>query len=360
MKSRKKILAGMVAMALGSGAYAATFEGRLACDQDPREAGTSCMLYVPVTDTVGLPVYTQQISVTHLLEPRGAAAAGMESTPALGEFSARTPMTESFSSEPPKQTSLSNDSSVYPRSEVAEGKPASEIGDRQASASSSRSGLFSWFRTEGGSGISSADSSSRDLASTSLMESDHLAGTEPGSAPERVANSSGRGILSWLTADRSPRTISERSTTIEAQPSSSALSESASVGSTEILASSSSEARSSSRSGVFGWLTAGSADERSRNLASTSLMESDHLAGTEPGEHEQMASAPSQPGLFGRLFGDRGSRSVNEPSAAIKSQDQLATGSSSHAGSPRDFASTSLMESDHLAGTEPNEHPSGS
>jgi hypothetical protein len=56
----------------------------------------------------------------------------MESTPALGEFSARTPMTESFSSEPPKQTSLSSDSSMYPRSEVADGKPASEIGDRQA------------------------------------------------------------------------------------------------------------------------------------------------------------------------------------------------------------------------------------
>src|SRR5688572_12105890 len=65
MKSRKKILAGMVAMALGSGAYAATFEGRLACDKDPREAATSCMLFVPVTDTVGLPVYTQQISVTY-------------------------------------------------------------------------------------------------------------------------------------------------------------------------------------------------------------------------------------------------------------------------------------------------------
>jgi hypothetical protein len=125
------------------------------------------------------------------------------------------------------------------------------------------------------------------------------------------------------------------------------MSESSSVGSTEILASSSSEARFSSRSGVFGWLTAGSADERSRNLASTSLMESDHLAGTEPGEHEQMASAPSQPGLFGRLFGDRGSRSVNEPSAAIRSPQS--------SGSQRDLASSSLMESDHLAGTEPSE-----
>ena len=359
MKSRKKILAGMVAMALGSGAYAATFEGRLACDKDPREAGTSCMLYVPVTDTVGLPVYTQQISVTYLLEPRGAAAAGMESTPALGgEISASAPMTESFSSEPPKQAALSNDSNVYPRSEVAEGKPAPDIGDRQASASSSRSGLFSWFRSD----RSGLDSRSRDLASTSLMESDHLAGTEPGSEQERVASSSGRGIFSWLRGDRPSRTIGERSAAIEAQPSSSAMSDGSSAGSTEIVASSSA-ARSSSRSGLFGWLTAGSADERSRDLASTSLMESDHLAGTEPGEHERTASAPSQPGLFSRLFGDRGSRSVSEPSAAIKSQqssDQVVTGSSSDAGSPRDFASTSLMESDHLAGTEPSGDPSES
>ena len=144
MKSRKKILAGMVAMALGSGAYAATFEGRLACDQDPREAATSCMLFVPVTDTVGLPVYTQQISVTYLMEPRGAAAAGMESEAhASSDISASAPVTES-----PEQASLSNDSSVYPRNERAEGKPILSEGDRQVSASSSRGGLFGWLKSD--------------------------------------------------------------------------------------------------------------------------------------------------------------------------------------------------------------------
>ena len=354
MKSRKKILAGMVAMALGSGAYAATFEGRLACDKDPREAGTSCMLYVPVTDTVGLPVYTQQISVTYLLEPRGAAAAGMESTP--GEISASAPMTQSFSSEPLKQASLSDErAAVYPRSEVAEGTPIPS-GSEVSASSGRRGGLFSWFTG------SRAAEPVRDLASTSLTESDHLAGTEPGSEQERVASSSGRGIFSWLTGDRSARTISEGSVVIEAQPSSSAISES-SAGSSEIVVSNS-EARSSPRSGLFGWLTARSADERSRDLASTSLTESDHLAGTEPGEHEQMASAASQPGFFSRFFGDRGSRSVNEPSAAIKSQqssEQLVISEGpSEAGSPRDLASTSLTESDHLAGTEPSEDPSRS
>ena len=355
MKSRKKILAGMVAMALGSGAYAATFEGRLACDKDPREAGTSCMLYVPVTDTVGLPVYTQQISVTYLLEPRAAAAAGMESTPALGETAASAPITESFSSEPPKQASLSDDpAAVYPRSEVAEGTPIP--GGSEVSASAERSGgFFSWFKG------SRATEPARDLASTSLTESDHLAGTEPGSEREQMASASGRGIFSWLTDERPSRT-SEGSVAIEAQPGSSAIGES-SAGSTAIVASNS-QARSSSRGGVLGWLTAGSADERSRDLASTSLTESDHLAGTEPGEHQQMASAPSQPGFFSRLFGDRGSRSISGQSAAIESQqspDQLVmTESSSDAGPPRDLASTSLTESDHLAGTEPSEDPSRS
>jgi hypothetical protein len=354
MKSRKKILAGMVAMALGSGAYAATFEGRLACDKDPREAGTSCMLYVPVTDTVGLPVYTQQISVTYLLEPRAAAAAGMDSeAQASSEISASAPLMESLSSELPKQTSLSDDpAAVYPRSEVAEGTPIPS--ERDASASPERSGgFFSWFK-----GSRTAEPV-RDLASTSLMESDHLAGTEPGSEQGRVASSSGRGIFSWLTGERASRTMSERPAAIEAQPGSSAVSESSSASSSEIVASTS-EARSSSRGGLFGWLTAGSADERSRDLASTTLMESDHLAGTEPGEHQQTASAPSQPGFFSRLFGDRGSRSTSEQSAAIESQqssDQLVITESSAAGSPRDLASTSLMESDHLAGTEPSAEP---
>jgi hypothetical protein len=359
MKSRKKIVAGMVAMALGSGAYAATFEGRLACDKDPREAGTSCMLYVPVTDTVGLPVYTQQISVSYLLEPRAAAAAGMEATPALGgEISASAPMTESFSSAPPKQAALSNDSSVYPRSEVAEGKPASDMGDRQASTSSSRGGLFSWFKSDR-SGISGSDSRSRDLASTSLMESDHLAGTEPGSEQSHAASSSGRGIFSWLTGDRPSRTISERPAAIDAQPSSSVVGESSSGG-TGIVASTS-EARTSSRSGVFGWLTAGSSDERTRDLASTSLMESDHLAGTEPSAYKQATSDSSRPAFFSRFFGDRGSRSMSGQSAAIESQqseEQIAiTESSADGGTPRDLASTSLMES---ASPEQGEDPSRS
>jgi hypothetical protein len=314
------------------------------------------MLYVPVTDTVGLPVYTQQISVTYLLEPRGAAAAGMESTPALGGgiSASAAPMTESFSSEPPKQAALSSDSSAYPRSELAEGKPASDIGDRQASTSSSRGGMLSWFKSDR-SGISGTDSRSRDLASTTLMESDHLAGTEPGSEQSRAASSSSRGIFSWITGDRPSRTISERPAAIEAQPG---LSASSSGGSTEIVASRS-EPRSSSRSGVFGWLSAGSSDERTRDLASTSLMESDHLAGTEPSAYKQVTSESSQPGFFSRFFGDRGSRPMSGQSAAIesqRSQEQLAiTESSADGGSPRDLASTSLMESDHLAGTEPGE-----
>jgi hypothetical protein len=113
------------------------------------------------------------------------------------------------------------------------------------------------------------------------------------------------------------------------------------------IAAKSSEARTSSRSRIFGWLTAGSSDERTRDLASTSLMESVHLAGTEPSEHKQVTSESSKPGFFSRFFGDRGSRSVNEPSAAIRSPQS--------SGSQRDLASSSLMESDHLAGTEPSE-----
>jgi hypothetical protein len=143
MKSRKKILAGMVAMALGGGAYAATFEGRLACDQDPREAATSCMLYVPVTDTVGLPVYTQQISVTYLLEPRGAAAAGMDSESSISDIqaSARALDTESSSQLLAGSSTSSSDLTLAATAPESEG-PLSEP-PKQASSSPARQGFFS-------------------------------------------------------------------------------------------------------------------------------------------------------------------------------------------------------------------------
>jgi hypothetical protein len=209
MKSRKKILAGMVAMALGSGAYAATFEGRLACDQDPREAATSCMLFVPVTDAVGLPVYTQQISVTYLLEPRGEAAAGMEfETQTSTDISASGPAAEieSFSSKPEIQSSfsLSDSPSVYPRDEVAEGTPPFSDYERQASSSR---GIFSWLTGERGSRACSSDPRSTDWAARSLMEE----GDPPFGEHERLASSPSRtGIFSWLTGERKSSSLSEQ------------------------------------------------------------------------------------------------------------------------------------------------------
>jgi hypothetical protein len=298
MKSRKKIVAGMVAMALGSGAYAATFEGRLACDQDPREAATSCMLFVPVTDTVGLPVYTQQISVTSLLEPRGEAAAGMESeAQAASEISASAPVTESFSSEPAPQirASLSEDSSVYPRNEVAEGRPVFDEPDRQASASSSRSGLLSWFRSDRGSSISN-DSRARDLASTSLMEE-----TEPFPEEKQVLASapSRFGLFSWLTGDRGSRSESEQSAAIDSQQSSHEL----------VVTESSSD-------------TIG----QPRDLASNSLMEESEPPSS---ENERVSSSGSRR-IFSWLTGDHGARSMSEPSAAAEpSSEHLADAESS-------------------------------
>ena len=209
MKSRKKILAGMVAMALGTGAAAATFEGRLTCDQDPREAATSCMLYVPVTDTVGLPVYTQQISVAYLLEPRGAAAAGMESeAQASGEISTSASATESFSSEP-LQASVSEEL-TYPQMEVDAGRPVIES-ERVAGASSApaRGGLFAWFTGERGSRSTLGDQSAAiDAHPGGLVVTEASSGPIQEGDPfvnhqELLASSSGRpGIFSWLTGER--------------------------------------------------------------------------------------------------------------------------------------------------------------
>ena len=292
MKSRKKILAGMVAMALGSGAYAATFEGRLACDQDPREAATSCMLFVPVTDTVGLPVYTQQISVTYLMEPRGAAAAGMESEAhASSDISAGAPVTEASSSESPEQALLSNDSGEYPRNEMAEGKPILSEDDRQVSASSSRGGLFGWLKSE--------RSSSATLTSDVLREESTPAVSEP----EQVAGSgSRRGIFSWLTGERPSRSLSEQSAATGSQSSH------------ELVVSESSADRIG-QPGPFA---------SSRDV----LIEESTPAVS---EQERVASSGSRLGIFSWLTGDRGSRSMSEPSAATESSssEQLADSESS-------------------------------
>ena len=292
MKSRKKILAGMVAMALGSGAYAATFEGRLACDQDPREAATSCMLFVPVTDTVGLPVYTQQISVTYLMEPRGAAAAGMESEAhASSDISASAPVIESSSSESPEQASLSNDSGEYPRNEMAEGKPSLSEDDRQVSASSSRGGLFGWLKSE----RSSSAPSTRDI----LVEESTPAVSEP----EQVASSgSRRGIFSWLTGERGSRSLSEQSAATDSQSSH------------ELVVSE----RSADTIGQPGPFAS------SRDI----LIEESSPAVS---EQERVASSGSRLGIFSWLTGDRGSRSMSEPSAATESpsSEQLADSESS-------------------------------
>jgi hypothetical protein len=225
MKSRKKILAGMVAMALGSGAaYAATFEGRLACDQDPREAATSCMLYVPVTDTVGLPVYTQQISVTYLLEPRGEAAAGMESEAASSDISASASVSEPFSSEPPLQASVSEEL-TYPQMEVDEGRPVIES-ERVAGASSApaRGGLFAWFTGERGSRSTISDQSvAIDAHPGGLVVTESSPGPIQEGDPfvnhqELLASSSGRpGFFSWLTGERRSQSVSDSAAVTEPQ-----------------------------------------------------------------------------------------------------------------------------------------------
>jgi hypothetical protein len=224
MKSRKKIVAGMVAMALGSGAYAATFEGRLACDQDPRDAASSCMLYVPVTDTVGLPVYSQQISVTSLIEPRGEAAAGMESeAQASSDISASAPLTESFSTEPPSQASISEEL-TYPKNEVDEGRPVIEserVGD--ASSTSSRGGLFAWFTGERGSRSMSEQSVAIDAHPGGLVVTEGSPGPIQEGDPfvnhqELLARSSERPrLFSWLTGERGSRSPSEQSAAGESE-----------------------------------------------------------------------------------------------------------------------------------------------
>lgn len=292
MKSRKKILAGMVAMALGSGAYAATFEGRLACDQDPREAATSCMLFVPVTDTVGLPVYTQQISVTYLMEPRGAAAAGMESEAhASSDISASAPVTKSFSSESSEQASLSNDSSVHPRNERAEGTPILSEDDRQVSASSSRGGLFGWLKTE----RNNSATFTRDI----LMEESTPAVSE---SEQASGSGSRRGIFSWLTGERGSRSLSDQSAAIDSQASHELVSESS--------------ADTIGQPGPFA---------SSRDI----LIEESTPAVSE--QERVSSSGSSRLGIFSWLTGDRGSRSMSEPSAATESpsSEQLADSESS-------------------------------
>lgn len=280
-------------MALGSGAYAATFEGRLACDQDPREAATSCMLFVPVTDTVGLPVYTQQISVTYLMEPRGAAAAGMESEAhASSDISASAPVTKSFSSESSEQASLSNDSSVHPRNERAEGTPILSEDDRQVSASSSRGGLFGWLKTE----RNNSATFTRDI----LMEESTPAVSE---SEQASGSGSRRGIFSWLTGERGSRSLSDQSAASDSQSS-------------HELVMSENSADTIGQPGPFA---------SSRDI----LIEESTPAVSE--QERVSSSGSSRLGIFSWLTGDRGSRSMSEPSAATESpsSEQLADSESS-------------------------------
>lgn len=298
MKSRNRIIAGMVTMALGGGAYAATFEGRLACDQDPREAATSCMLYVPVTDTVGLPVYTQQISVTYLLEPRGKAAAGMDEAPAPSDISADVE-TGSFSTEPMGQTrsssarvSLSataptpNPSDLALNGVAAEADPLSPGGPVIQARSSG--GIFSWFRGDRESRMSSsatfAEPSSYEVTISSPTEG------EPGEVQAQASSSSSRPrLFSWLRGERGSRVSS--SATFE----SSDLALNGVAAEADPLSGGSEVQASSSQSGrgifSFSWLRG----ERGSRMSSSASFSSSPTMSEQPAEADALASEPESP-----------------------------------------------------------------